>query len=76
MAVRKKLTHDQKTREKIRTTQLIKRLTDHALGEVEMTTSQVTAASVLIRKTLPDLQATELDISGEMEIKRHRIEFK
>jgi hypothetical protein len=65
MAVRKRLAHDQKTREKIQTSQLINRLTSHVLGEVDLSSSQVTAALGLIRKTLPDLQATEY--SGEIE---------
>ena len=38
---------------------LIKRLANHALGKVEMSPTQVRAAEVLIRKTLPDLRATE-----------------
>jgi len=44
-------------REKIRTTQLVNRLTDHVLGEVEMQQSQVTAALGLLKKSLPDLAA-------------------
>lgn len=65
MAARKrKVRHDENTREKIRASQLINRLTNHVLGEVEMTSTQVTAALGLLRKTLPDLQATTLD--GEL----------
>jgi len=62
MAIRKKLNHDDRTREKIRTSQLINRLTKHILGtsggDDEMSPSQVTAALGLIKKTLPDLAAT------------------
>lgn len=58
MAARKKLNHDTRTREKIRTSQLINRLTNHVLGKVDLSTSQVTAALGLMRKTLPDLAAT------------------
>ena len=64
MAIRKKLTHDQRTREKIRTSQLINRLEKHVLGEIDLTSSQVTAALGLMRKTLPDLTAVEH--SGEI----------
>lgn len=63
MAIRKHLTHDQKTREKIQTSQIINRLTKHILSNDEkglMSTSQVTAALGLIKKTLPDLQSTSL----------------
>lgn len=42
-------------REKIRTTQLVKRLENHAFGEVEMSNTQVTAALGILKKALPDL---------------------
>ena len=68
MAVRKTLSHDTKTRDRIRTSQLINRLEMFALSEideneckVEMSRSQVAAALGLIKKTLPDLQATTFD---------------
>lgn len=62
MAARKsRIQHDEYTRKKIQTTQLINRLTAHALGEVEMTSSQVRAAEVLIKKTLPDLTAATIE---------------
>lgn len=64
MAVRKRLSHDDKTREKIQTTQLIKRLSSHALGELELNTSQVKAIEILLRKTLPDLK--QLEVTGEV----------
>jgi len=61
MAARiRKIRHDQETRAKIKTSQLVNRLTAHVLGEVEMVPSQVTAALGLLRKTLPDLQTTTL----------------
>lgn len=63
MAARtRKVRHDEFTRERIQTTQLVKRLTGHALGElrVEMSPSQVTAALGLLKKILPDLQATTI----------------
>ena len=62
MAARNKRTHDYKTRQKIQTTQLVKRLTAHALSDEEvMTTSQVRAAEILLRKTLPDTQCITVD---------------
>lgn len=64
MAVRKNLTHPEKVRQRIRTSQLVNRLTKHVLGEVDMAPTQVTAALGLLRKALPDLTATE--ISGEL----------
>jgi hypothetical protein len=57
MAERLRKTHQDDVRAKIQTSQLINRLTDHALGAVELSATQVRAIEVLIRKTLPDLQA-------------------
>jgi len=61
----------EKTRAKIQTTQLVKRLSHHVLGTkddndrlVELSTSQVAAAKVLIDKSLPSLQAVELTGQG------------
>ena len=79
MAVRKNLRHDEKTRSKIQTSQLINRLTAHALGDIEMSTSQVRAAEVLIRKTLPDLSAVDMkhdtsdDLLQRIEEARQRV---
>ena len=58
----------EEARRKIQTTQLVKRLTDHVDGKVEMQTSQVTAALGLLRKSLPDLQAVTLE-GGDKPIK-------
>ena len=52
--------HDERTRAKIQTSQIINRLESHVNGTVELTASQVSAALGLLKKTLPDLQATEL----------------
>lgn len=57
MATRLRKTHQDDVRAKIQTSQLVNRLTDHALGKVELTATQVRAIEVLIKKTLPDLQA-------------------
>lgn len=46
-------------RDRIQTTKLVDRLTDHVLGKVEMQPTQVTAALGLLKKALPDLSATE-----------------
>lgn len=57
----------EKTRERIRTSMLANRLTDHVLGKCEMTTSQVTAAVALLKKTLPDLAQQNINVKGEIE---------
>lgn len=54
------------TRSRIQTTQLIKRLQDHVDGKVEMSKTQVTAANILLSKSLPSLQAISLgDETGD-----------
>jgi len=55
-----KIRHDENTREKIRTSQLLNRLQDHALGTVEMSSTQVRAAEVCLRKVLPDLSESNV----------------
>ena len=59
MARRLNTRNDEETRAKIQTTQLIKRLMDHVVGDVEMSTTQVRAAQILLNKSIPDLRATE-----------------
>jgi hypothetical protein len=60
MASRLNPKHDQKTREKIQTTQLINRLISHVNGSAELSATQVRAAEILLKKTLPDLQSVQL----------------
>jgi len=63
--------HDKFSRNKIRTSQLINRLESFSLSEldkqtkkpVEMSSTQVTAALGLLRKTLPDLSSVEGDLN-------------
>lgn len=43
------------TRQKVQASQLINRLQDHVLGTVELSATQVRAAEILLKKTLPDL---------------------
>lgn len=59
MPARKNLVHSELVRERIRTKAIVNRLTNHVLGRIEMSATQVTAALGLIRKTVPDLQAIE-----------------
>lgn len=54
-----KVRHQEDVRTKIQATQLVNFLTGHALGKKKASPSQVTAALGLLKKTLPDLTATE-----------------
>jgi hypothetical protein len=51
-------------REKIRVSQLINRLIEHVNGELELSWTQIRAAEILLKKSLPDLQAVKH--SGEV----------
>lgn len=66
MAARtKKIRHDENTRLKIQAAQLINRLESHARGEVEMTTTQVRAIEILLRKILPDLADVRMEVDAQ-----------
>lgn len=62
MAARRQLWHPDEVRQKIQTSQLINRLTNHALSESGpiMDASQVKAAQILLAKAVPDLSSVEL----------------
>jgi len=66
MAVRLNKLHTDEIRSKIQTSQLINRLTDHALGKgEEISMSRMKAIEILLRKSLPDLSSVQ--ISGDAE---------
>lgn len=66
MAERLNKRHQEMIREKIRGSQLVNRLENHVLDDLELSPTQVTAALGLLRKVVPDLKATEH--SGETTI--------
>lgn len=53
----------EEARKKIQTTQLINRLQNHIDGEVELSQTQISAVNILLKKSLPDLQA--ITLAGE-----------
>jgi hypothetical protein len=55
-----KIRHDEETRAKIQASQLINRLQDHVFGSVDVSSSQMKAIEILLKKSLPDLQSVEL----------------
>lgn len=67
MAARtRKLFIDDRTREKIRTTQLINRLQNHVFSDdpkAKLDQSQIKAIEILLRKSVPDLSAVEGNVS-------------
>lgn len=65
MAARLRPRHQEEVRTKIQASQLINRLTNHALGKVDMSATQVQAVRILLDKSLPNLAAVEH--SGDAE---------
>jgi hypothetical protein len=76
--MKRDLVAEQRHRDIIRTTQLIKRLQGYGLGEiddqsgkpVDMSPAQVKAVIALLKKTVPDLQ----NIDGSLELHHHKHE--
>lgn len=74
MAARLNRRHQDLVRDKIQANQLINRLENHALGEIDLSQTQIKAIEILLRKTLPDLNAVAVEGSGEDGEFIHRIE--
>lgn len=63
--------HQDDVRRKIQASQLINVLQDHALtGEGEISPTRMKAIEILLRKSMPDLQAITLEHSGQISIPR------
>lgn len=58
--------HQDDIRNKIRASQIVNRLENHVFGDVELTSTQVSAALGLLKKIVPDLAATEL--TGDLKV--------
>jgi hypothetical protein len=61
-----KIRQTEETRAKIKVGLLLKHLMDHAVGEIEMSATQIRAAEILLKKAMPDL--TSVEHSGELNI--------
>lgn len=70
MAARKQLWHPDSVREKIRASQLVNRLQDHAEGKLDkpMDATQVAAALGLLDRCVPKLAAQEIRLQGNVVI--------
>jgi hypothetical protein len=76
MPARLNLRHQQMVRDKIQASVLIQRLEAHAMGEVDMTPTQVRSAEVLLKKIVPDLSAVQVDGDGEGGPIKHALEVR
>ena len=66
--------HQDDVRAKIQASQLINRLTDHALKGTELSATQIKAIEILLRKSIPDLSSVELS-GKDGEAIQHSVEF-
>lgn len=57
MAANIKTTKNESCREKIQTSQLINRLQQSAMGDIELTNNQLASIKILLSKTLPDMSS-------------------
>jgi hypothetical protein len=55
-----RIKHSDEVRAKIQASQLINRLNDHVNGKVTLSSTQVRAAEILLRKSVPDLSRVEV----------------
>jgi hypothetical protein len=49
-----------KARQRVKAGKLAAKLQEHALGDAEMSATQIRAAEILLKKVWPDLKSTEL----------------
>ena len=56
----------EEVREKIKATLIVKKLEEHILENSEMTSSQVSAALGLLKKSIPDLTAITMEVQGKL----------
>ena len=59
MAARIHTANNAQVRERIQTTQLVKRLQDNAMGEITLDKERIRSIEILLKKTLPDLSAIQ-----------------
>lgn len=77
MAARMRKTHQDEVRTKIQTSQLLNVLQNHALGisEDEMSPTRMRAIEILLKKTLPDLTAVDLQGDVDMSLTVQLVRF-
>ena len=46
---------------------LVKRLSDHVVGKTDMSATQLKAAEILLKKSLPDLASVEATLKGDKD---------
>lgn len=70
MAARLNPRNAESVRSRIQVAQLVKRLQDHALGEIEMTKTQIVAARFLINKRMPNPpEERDVNLKGGLDLR-------
>ena len=60
--------HQQLIRDKINAALLVERLTECALGQTELTSQQMKAIEILLKKSVPDLSSVEMTSDADAPI--------
>ena len=68
MAARIRTRHQDEVRAKIQASVLIGLLEQHAMGEIELTSSRIKAIELLLKKSIPDLQSVEITGDGDAPV--------
>ena len=68
MAAPLRKTRQDEIRTKIGVAMIMSRLEKHIAGTVELSATQIQAASILLKKAVPDLSAVEMNHSGSVDI--------
>lgn len=77
MAARTRKTElDEKWKEKIKAGVIMDRLLRHVNGDIEMSTTQINAAKILLGKIIPDLKSSDDSLSVNHKIERVEIVLK
>jgi hypothetical protein len=76
MAARLNPKNQQSVRDKIQATQLVNRLTDHALGKISLEATQIKAIEILLKKSVPDLSAVTISGDAENPLVTTSIDYK
>jgi hypothetical protein len=66
MAARLNRRQQDSVRENIRASQIVNRLQDHIHGKVELSTTQIQAARILLDKCVPNLSSVDQNVTGEV----------
>ena len=72
MAERIRKHHQEDVRKKIQATQIIKRLQSHFDGEIELSSTQIQTAKILLDKSIsnaPTITETEMTVQGALDIR-------